>query len=136
MYICTVMAGVILLVLGLTGAGTLIKYIPYPVTMGFTCGIAVLIMSTQIKDFLGLAVDKVPAEFFEKLKVLFENLNTMKWQALALSAVSLSVILFWPAKWARRIPASIVALILGTLAVGLFDLRVETIGTRFCGITQ
>src|SRR6266704_2321959 len=68
--ICTVMAGVFLLVMGLARLGTMIKYIPYPVTMGFTSGIAVLIFTTQIKDFFGLKVDKVPSEFIEKMKVL------------------------------------------------------------------
>src|SRR6059036_705900 len=71
--ICTVMAGVILLAMGVAGLGTMIKYIPYPVTMGFTSGIAVLIFSTQIKDFFGLSVDTVPSEFMEKMRVLFEH---------------------------------------------------------------
>src|SRR5439155_12954412 len=74
--ICTVMAGVILLVMGVTRLGTMIKYIPYPVTMGFTSGIAVLIFSTQIKDFFGLKVDKLPSEFIEKMKVLIEHAGT------------------------------------------------------------
>src|SRR6266576_3050165 len=73
--ICTIMAGVILLVMGVAKLGTMIKYIPYPVTMGFTSGIAVLILSTQIKDFFGLKVDKMPSEFIEKMKVLLEHAN-------------------------------------------------------------
>src|SRR5712672_3351454 len=68
--ICTVMAGVMLLVMGFTRLGTMIKFIPYPVTMGFTCGIAVLIFTTQIKDFFGLRIEKVPSEFIEKTKAL------------------------------------------------------------------
>src|SRR5437762_9128743 len=71
--ICTVLAGVILLVMGATGMGTMIKFIPYPVTMGFTCGIAVLIFSTQIKDFFGLKLDIAPADFVEKVRALAET---------------------------------------------------------------
>ena len=81
--ICTVMAGVILLVMGFTRMGTMIKFIPYPVTMGFTCGIAVLIFSTQIKDFLGLKLDPVPADFVEKMKALAENFGTWQWPTAA-----------------------------------------------------
>lgn len=134
--ICTIMAGVILLVMGLARLGTMIKYIPYPVTMGFTSGIAVLIFSTQIKDFFGLKVDKVPSEFVEKIKVLAEHVGTLQWPTLALAAGSLGVILFWPKNWQRRVPGSIVALLLGTLAVALLQLPVETIGSKFGGIPQ
>jgi sulfate permease, SulP family len=133
--ICTVMAGVILLVMGAARLGTMIKYIPYPVTMGFTSGIAVLIFSTQIKDFFGLKVDQVPSEFIGKIKVLIENAGTVQWSTLALAAASLAVILLWPKSWQRRMPGSIVALVLGTIVVVLFpSLAVETIGTRFGGI--
>jgi SulP family sulfate permease len=81
--ICTVMAGGLLLIMGLARLGTMIKFIPYPITMGFTSGIAVLIFTTQIKDFFGLQVDKVPSEFVEKMKVLFEQSGTL-WPTLAL----------------------------------------------------
>jgi SulP family sulfate permease len=134
--ICTVMAGVFLLVMGLARLGTMIKYIPYPVTMGFTSGIAVLIFTTQIKDFLGLQVDKVPSEFVEKMKVLAEYFSTLQWPTLALAAASLAIILFWPKTWQRRVPGSIVALLFGTAAVALFNIPVETIGSKFGGIPQ
>lgn len=134
--ICTIMAGVMLLVMGLARLGTMIKYIPYPVTMGFTSGIAVLIFSTQIKDFFGLRVEKVPSEFTEKMVVLAEHFGTLQWTTAALAAASLAIILFWPKNWQRRVPGSIVALVLGTTAVGLFQLPVETIGSRFGGIPQ
>lgn len=134
--ICTAMAGVILFVMGAARLGTMIKYIPYPVTMGFTSGIAVLILSTQIKDFFGLKIDKVPSEFFDKVRVLFEHAGTVQWASLALAAASLAVILFWPKTWQRRIPGSIVALVLGTVAVIVLKLPVETIGTKFGGIPQ
>ena len=122
--------------MGVARMGTMIKFIPYPVTMGFTSGIAVLIFSTQIKDFLGLQVEKVPSEFVEKMRVLGGHLGTLQWPTLALAAVSLAIILFWPKKWQRRVPGSIVALVLGTAVVGCSNLPVETIGSRFGGIPQ
>jgi sulfate permease, SulP family len=134
--ICTIMAGVMLLVMGMSGLGAMIKFIPYPVTMGFTSGIAVLIFSTQIKDFFGLAVDKAPAEFVEKVKVLGGHFHTLQWPTVALSMASLVIILFWPKKWARRVPGSIVALLFGTALVMILKIPVETIGTRFGGIPQ
>jgi SulP family sulfate permease len=134
--ICTMMAGMMLLAMGLTGLGAAIKFIPYPVTMGFTSGIAVLIFSTQIKDFFGLAVDKVPAEFVEKVKVLGEHFHSLKWSTVALSVASLLIILLWPKKWARRVPGSIVALFFGTTLVMILQIPVETIGSRFGGIPQ
>ena len=134
--ICTMLAGAILLVMGLARLGTMIKFIPYPVTMGFTSGIAVLIFTTQIKDFFGLQVVKVPSEFIEKMWVLAGGLGTTQWPTLAVSAASLAIILFWPKRLQRRVPGSIVALVLGTAAVAFFSLNVETIGSRFGGIPQ
>src|SRR5688572_13472169 len=86
--ICTVMAGIILFVMGAARMGTMIKFIPYPVTMGFTSGIAVLIFTTQIKDFFGLHVEKVPSEFVEKMKVLAEHAGTLQWQTVLLAVAS------------------------------------------------
>ena len=134
--ICTVMAGLILVGMGFAGVGTMIKYIPYPVTMGFTSGIAVLIFSTQVKDFFGLNVGKMPSEFIGKMRVFAEQAGTLQWPTLAVAAGSLLIILAWPKKWQLRVPGSIIALILGTLAVGIFQLPVETIGSRFGGIPQ
>jgi sulfate permease, SulP family len=134
--ICTIMAGVMLLILGAARLGTAIKFIPYPVTMGFTSGIAVLIFATQIKDFFGLRLDKVPSEFFAKMTALAEQAGTFQWRGTALAAASLGIILFWPKTWQRRVPGSIVALVLGTAAVALLSLPVETIGTRFGGIPR
>ncbi|HXU75666.1 MAG TPA: SulP family inorganic anion transporter, partial [Methylomirabilota bacterium] len=134
--ICTIMAGGLLFVMGLSRLGTMIKYIPYPVTMGFTSGIAVLIFSTQIKDFLGLQIEKVPSEFVDKMRVLGENLGSLRWQTLALAAASFAVIRLWPRTWQRRVPGSIVALVVGTAAVALFNVPVETVGSKFGGIPQ
>jgi SulP family sulfate permease len=137
--ICTIMAGVFLLAMGLARLGTIIKYIPYPVTMGFTSGIAVLIFSTQIKDFFGLTVDNVPSEFVERMKALIESAGSVSWPTLALAAAALAIILFWPKAWQRRVPGSIVALVLGTAVVALFDIpttTIQTIGSKFGGIPQ
>jgi len=102
--------------------------------MGFTCGIAVLIFSTQIKDFLGLKVEKVPPDFVDKLKMLFLNLRNIDVPTVALGVLSIIVIKTWPAKWGRRIPGSIIALLLGTLGCLFFHIQIETIGSRFGGI--
>jgi SulP family sulfate permease len=135
--ICTIMAGVILFIMGAARLGTMIKFIPYPVTMGFTSGIAVLIFSTQIKDFFGLSIEKVPSDFIEKMRSLAGHAETFQSPTLALAAASLAIILFWPKSWQRRVPGSIVALVLGTVAVVLFPgLQVETIGSKFGGIPQ
>ena len=131
--IATIMAGIMLVVMGLTGLGTAVKFIPRPVVIGFTNGIAVLIASTQIKDFLGLQMDVVPSEFVPRMKAVLNHLDTTQWPILALSAGSLVCIALWP-RVTRRIPGSIVALIGGTAIVGGLGIPVETIGTRFGGI--
>ena len=132
--LCTIMAGCLLVLMGVARLGSMIKFIPYPVTTGFTSGIAVLIFSTQIKDFCGLNVDKVPADFIERLGTLFAHALSFRWIPLTLAAASLALIRFWPGKWQRRIPGSIVALVCATAATALLHLPVETIGTRFGGI--
>ncbi|MEO8426162.1 MAG: sulfate permease [Verrucomicrobiota bacterium] len=134
--ICTIMAGFMLLVMGVVQMGSMIKYIPYPVTTGFTSGIAVLIFSTQMKDFLGLKVDKLPVDFVEKIRVLGEHLATLHLPTLGLALASLILIFLWPKRFARRVPGSIVAMLAGTLAVVFLHLPVETIGSRFGGIPQ
>jgi SulP family sulfate permease len=131
--IVTVMAGVMLIVMGLTGLGTAVKYIPRPITIGFTNGIAILIASTQIKDFLGLQIGAVPSEFVARMSMLARNLGTLQWHTVALSAGSLALILVVP-HLTRRIPGSIIALALATASVALFALPVATIGSAFGGI--
>jgi sulfate permease, SulP family len=129
----TLMAGVMLLVMGITGLGAAVKYIPRPVTIGFTNGIALLIASTQIKDFLGLKTGPVPGEFGPRMKLLAVQIDTVDWLTFAFGAGSLALIFFWP-RLTRRIPGSIIALVLGTALVGILALPVETIGTKFGGI--
>src|SRR5688572_2516127 len=126
----TMMAGVILLVLAVTGLGTAVKFIPRPVVVGFTNGIALLIASTQIKDFLGLRIADPPSEFFARMRVLVESMPTTDVFTLALAVGSLALVLLVP-RWMPRVPGSIVALVLGTVAVVAFQLPVDTIGSKF-----
>jgi sulfate permease, SulP family len=130
-----IMAGVLLLVMGFTGLGSAVKYIPRPVTIGFTNGIALLIASTQIKDFLGLKTPPVPSEFLARMRMLLHYAGTTRWQTLAVAAASLAIILLWP-RLTKRVPGTIVALLLSTAAVALFHLPIETIGSKFGGIPQ
>ncbi len=142
--ISTMMAGVLMFIMGLTRIGSLIRYIPVAIIIGFTNGIAVLIALSQIKDFVGIRVEKMPADFFDVVRTLAQNLHTAQFPALALAVGSLAVIVFWP-RFARlfaggrlgfvaRLPGSIVALALATLAVALLGLPVETIESKFGGI--
>jgi SulP family sulfate permease len=133
LFMCTVMAGVILVIMGLTGAGAAVKYIPRPIVIGFTNGIAILIASTQVKDFFGLKLDKVPGVFWLRMEALAQNFHTFSLEATALAAATIVIILICRAL-SNRIPGAIVALVLGTLAVWIFKLPVETIGSRFHGI--
>src|SRR4029078_1222314 len=130
----TMMAGVFLLFLAVTGLGQAVKFIPRPVVLGFTNGIALLIASTQIKDFLGLNVS-TPSEFFSRITALAQALGTFNPAALAVAAASIVVIVVVPRLW-PRVPGSVVALVIGTAAVASFTLPVETIGSRFGGIPQ
>jgi len=136
LFICTIMAGVILVIMGVARLGSVIKFIPLPVTLGFTNGIAVLIFATQIKDFLGLRLDPVPSAFPEKMTALAASFPTLSLITLGLAAASLALIIVWPSTWSRKVPGSIVAVILGTVVVTFFGLPVETIGSRFGAIPQ
>jgi sulfate permease, SulP family len=133
LFMCTMMAGVLLVVLGATGMGSAVKFIPRPVVIGFTNGIAVLIASTQIKDFFGLHVTKVPGEFWLRMKVLAAAFPTWSWQATLLAVCTVAVMLACR-MFSNRVPGPIFAMLGATLAVYLLKLPVETIGTRFGGI--
>jgi SulP family sulfate permease len=130
-----IMAGILLLVMGFTGLGSAVKYIPRPVITGFTNGIAVLIASTQIKDFFGLVTPPVPSAFIPRLSMLWSHLETAQLPAIGIALVSLAIIIAWP-RVTKRIPGSIVALVLATAAVAAFHLPVATIGSAFGGIPQ
>jgi SulP family sulfate permease len=131
----TMMAGGILLVLAVTGLGTAVRYIPRPIVIGFTNGIAVLIVTTQIKDFFGLPMAEVPSEFVHRMRAYAQYLPRVDVLSTSVALVSLLVIIVTP-RFVRRVPGQIAALLLGTAAVALFGLSVETIGTRFGGIPQ
>ncbi len=129
----TMMAGVILVALALTGLGEAVRFIPRPVVIGFTNGIALLIASTQIKDFFGLAIDQTPTEFFARMATLAAALPAMDTVSVSLGVLSLGLVIAVP-RWLPRIPGSIVALVTGTIGVAILGLPVETIGSRFGGI--
>ncbi|HMN64225.1 MAG TPA: sulfate permease [Burkholderiaceae bacterium] len=144
--ISTFMAGVLMFAMGALRLGNLIRFIPVSIVIGFTNGIAVIIALQQVKDFLGLSIAKMPANFFSQVDALWHALDTLNTTALALGAASLAIVVFWPKsyaandaswrRWMARVPGTIVVLLLGTLAVSLAGLQVETIGTRFGGIPQ
>jgi len=131
--ICTLLAGVILIALGLARLGALIKFIPYPVVTGFTAGIAVIIFSGQMKDFLGLQMGKVPAEFIEKWVAYAGRFHTISVPTVLVATGTLIVLIVWP-RVSRMVPGPFVAMLLATAAVKIFHLPVETIGSRFGGV--
>jgi SulP family sulfate permease len=133
LFMCTVMAGVLLVIMGVTGLGTGVKFIPRPVVIGFTNGIAVLIASTQIKDFFGLSLERVPGVFWLRMEALARNFHTLSFEAAALAIFTLLTLIICRGL-SPRIPGPIVALLLSTSAVYFFKLPVQTIGTRFGGI--
>src|SRR3954465_9530676 len=133
LFMCTVMAGVLLVIMGVTGLGTPVKFIPRPVVIGFTNGIAVLIASTQIKDFFGLHLDKVPGVFWQRMEALAGSFHSLSFEATALAVFTLLTLIVCRSLSAR-IPGPIVALLVATAAVYFFKMPVETIGSRFGGI--
>jgi len=154
--ISTALAGVLLFAMGLFKLGNLVRYVPVPIIIGFTNGIAVLIALSQVKDLLGLTADKMPADFFSQLSVLGGSLHTLNLAALGLGLSSLALVLLWPKSyeapshagvdggggWVRarqvavRVPGTVIALVLATVAALLLNLPVETIGSRFGSIPQ
>ncbi len=131
----TLMAGVILLVMGLTGLGSAVRFIPRPVVIGFTNGIAILIASTQIKDFFGLHIGAVPSEFLPRMRLLIAHLGALNLPALLLGLGTLAILVVLP-RFTSRVPSSIVAVLVCTAVSEFMHLPVETIGTRFGGIPQ
>ena len=145
--ISTMCAGVLLFVMGLTRLGYLVRFIPVSIVIGFTNGIAVLIIVSQLKDFLGLSIDRMPADFFQQAQLIGLSLGTINLYAVAIAAVSLAMMVLWPRlssphitprgqRFVRHVPGTIVALILATTVVAVFALPVETIGSKFGGIPQ
>ncbi|MGA7107509.1 MAG: SulP family inorganic anion transporter [Terracidiphilus sp.] len=131
----TLMAGIVLVAMGLTGLGAAVRFIPRTVVIGFTNGIAILIASTQIKDFFGLRTGAMPSEFLPRIKLLAANFASVNWDALGLGLAALAIMIVLP-RLTKRVPWSIVAVLVCTGASILFHLHVETIGTRFGGIPR
>ncbi|MBS3158646.1 STAS domain-containing protein [Candidatus Woesearchaeota archaeon] len=135
--IATIMAGVILVIMGLAKFGSAIKFIPHPVIVGFTSGIAITIFLSQIKDFLGLNMGNVPSNFIDKFVAYEKHITGVNWYAAVISVACVHIIVFWKKIPAigRKIPGSLIALILATVAVSFFNLPVETIGSKFGELT-
>jgi SulP family sulfate permease len=133
LFMCTLLAGIILLLLGLTGLGTAVKYIPRPVVIGFTNGIGVLIASTQIRDLFGLQTPEVPGDFIGRARVLAASAGTAAGAAALLGGVTIAAILVMR-RLSPRIPGSIIVLLAGSAMAFAAGWPVETIGSRFGGV--
>ncbi len=131
----TIMAGIILIIMGLLKFGSLIKYIPQTITIGFTAGIAVTLISTEVKDFLGLSIDNVPAEFLGKWQSYFANIGTLNTWSLFIGLGSIIIMVIWP-KINKTVPGSMIALVAATIFVQVLNIPVETIGSRFQEISS
>ena len=133
--VATLMAGVLLVIFGVAKLGAVIKFIPHPVITGFTSGIAVIILTSQVKDFLGLRMDAVPADFVEKLAAYVAHFGRVTPTAIGVAVAALAIIILWP-RVSHRIPAPFVALIVTTIVVRMLHLPVETVGSRFGEISS
>jgi sulfate permease, SulP family len=136
LFVCTMMSGIMLVVLGATGMGTAVRFIPRPVVVGFTNGISVIIASTQIRDFLGLSIERMPGDFIGRMGAIAGSIHTMNWSAAILAASCVAVMIYSlrSRPWRVPVPGTILALTLGTLIVSIFGTHVDTIDSRFHGI--
>ena len=130
-----IMAGVMLVIMGLLKFGSLIKFIPKTITVGFTAGIALTLMSTQLKDFLGLQIAEVPSEFIPKWESYIQNISTTSIWSVAIGFLCIAIIVLWP-KINKTIPGSMIALIVATLLVKFSNIPIDTIGSRFSEISS
>ena len=128
--IATFIAGIILIVMGFARLGAVIKFIPHSLIIGFTSGIALIIFSSQVKDFLGLSMGAVPADFLEKWGAFFRHIHTVNLYAVGIAVFTILIIVFWP-KVSKKVPGSLISILITTAIVQLFHLPVETIGSRF-----
>lgn len=133
--ITTILAGIILILFGLLKLGSMIKYIPYPITVGFTSGIAVTIFSSQIKDFFGMDIGSVPTEFIDKWIFYFESMDKAQLLPFLIGALALIILIVWP-KINRKIPGSLIAIVVTTLLVTLLKLDVQTIGSQYADLSS
>lgn len=155
LFISTIFAGILLFAMGMLRLGAIIRYVPVPIVIGFTNGIAVLIALSQLKDFFGLKIDKMPGDFFSQAHTLYTHAATVDPMTVTTASICLLLLFFWPkffrlkdgehsqyhmpprlAAFFRAVPGPVVVLVLGTAAVALFHLPIETIGSRFGGIPQ
>ena len=129
--IATILAGIMLIIMGVCKLGALIKYIPHTITTGFTSGIAITIIIGQLKDFMGLTFSHgSPVETMEKLEAVFSSITTFNWQAALVGAVALAILIVWP-KVSKKIPGSLIVVVLGCIVVNLCSLKVNTIGDLY-----
>ncbi|HOZ78866.1 MAG TPA: sulfate permease [Ferruginibacter sp.] len=128
--IATFMAGIILIMMGFARLGSVIKYIPHPLITGFTSGIAILIFSSQLKDFFGLQMGSIPADFIAKWKSYFGNVSSINVYAVVIAAATVAVVQLWP-KVTHKIPGSLIAIFITTAVMQMLQLPVETIGSKF-----
>lgn len=133
--VSTILAGFFLIIMGFLKFGGMLKFIPYPITTGFTSGIAITIFSTQIKDFFGLTMKTVPSEFIPKWVAYFNSLHTLNLQSIIIGILSLLIIILWP-KINKKIPGTLIAIVVATIVTLLFNLNIETIGSRFGDISS
>lgn len=132
--IATLMAGVMLILMGLARFGDVIKYIPYPVTVGFTAGIALIIFTSQIRDLFGLRVTlAMPAEFIEKIQYYAEHIGTLNLYAILFGLATIVIIVYFP-RITKKVPGSFIAIIVTTILVKMLNIPIETIGSRFGGV--
>lgn len=133
--ICTMLAGLMLCMMGFARMGSIIRFIPYPVSRAFTKGIAILILSSQLKNFLGLGVEKLPVDFVGKIGTLLSNLDTVHGPTICLSVASVAIIASWPTRLSRYVPGAMIGLIVAMIAMALFGLHerwgIATIGSQF-----
>lgn len=128
--VATILAGIMLVVMAFLGFGTLIKYIPYTITTGFTCGIAVTLFAGQLKDFFGFGIESAPSEFLEKIVVYIQNIDTINWTATGIGLLAIVIMLISP-RITKKIPGSLIAIIITTAIVYYAKLPVDTIGSVF-----
>jgi SulP family sulfate permease len=133
--IATFIAGIMLVIMGLARLGAVIKFIPYPLIIGFTSGIALIIFSSQVKDFLGLQMGTVPADFIEKWEAYFRSFHSVNLYSLLIATLTVLIIIYWP-RITHKIPGSLLAILFATAIVQIFHLPVETIGSRFGNINS
>lgn len=133
--ITTILAGLILILFGLLKLGSMIKYIPYPITVGFTSGIALTIFSSQIKDFFGMDIGAVPTEFVDKWIFYFESIDKAQLLPFLIGMLALVILIFWP-KINKKIPGSLIAILITTLLVFILKLDVQTIGSQYAELSS